>query len=47
MALVAKMKQSEMKMLDVQWMTPHLQSLGAVAVQREQYLQQLAVAVSQ
>jgi len=47
MALVEKMKQSEMTILDVQWMTPHLQSLGAVAVQREQYLKQLAVAVSQ
>jgi leucyl/phenylalanyl-tRNA--protein transferase len=47
MALVEKMEQSEMTILDVQWMTPHLQSLGAVAVEREQYLRQLAVAVSQ
>lgn len=47
MALVKKMKESEMTLLDVQWLTPHLESLGAVAITREQYLRELAVAVMQ
>lgn len=47
MALVALMKKSEMTLLDVQWLTPHLESLGAVAITREQYLRELAVAVMQ
>jgi leucyl/phenylalanyl-tRNA--protein transferase len=41
------MKKSEMTLLDVQWLTPHLESLGAVAIPREQYLRQLSVAVTQ
>jgi Leu/Phe-tRNA-protein transferase len=32
-------------MLDVQWPTPHLRSLGAVEVSRERYLDALADAV--
>ena len=47
MALVKKMKESEMTLLDVQWLTPHLESLGALAITREQYLRELAVAVMQ
>jgi leucyl/phenylalanyl-tRNA--protein transferase len=47
MALVKKMKESKMTLLDVQWLTPHLESLGAVAITREQYLRELAVAVMQ
>ena len=47
MALVGKMKESEMSLLDVQWLTPHLETLGAVAITREQYLRELAVAVMQ
>ena len=47
MALVEMMKKSEMTLLDVQWLTPHLESLGAVAIPREQYLRQLSVAVTQ
>jgi leucyl/phenylalanyl-tRNA--protein transferase len=34
------------ELIDVQMPTPHLTSMGAVTVSREQYLQQLAVAVS-
>ena len=41
------MKESEMTLLDVQWLTPHLESLGALAITREQYLRELAVAVMQ
>ena len=32
MALVDLMKTSNMSLLDVQWLTPHLESLGAVAI---------------
>jgi leucyl/phenylalanyl-tRNA--protein transferase len=32
-------------LFDVQWVTPHLQSLGAIAVSREQYLQRLDAAL--
>jgi len=32
-------------LLDVQWQTPHLASLGAVELSREEYLQRLAVAL--
>jgi leucyl/phenylalanyl-tRNA--protein transferase len=32
-------------LLDVQWLTPHLESLGAVEVPRATYLEQLAVAL--
>lgn len=35
----------EGRLLDVQWATPHLQSLGAIAVARLDYLQRLSVAV--
>jgi leucyl/phenylalanyl-tRNA--protein transferase len=34
---------SEGRLLDVQWLTPHLESLGAVALPREEYLRLLAV----
>jgi leucyl/phenylalanyl-tRNA---protein transferase len=33
------------RLLDVQWLTPHLASLGAVAVPREHYLRSLAAAL--
>jgi len=35
---------AEGRLLDVQWLTPHLESLGAVAVPREEYLRLLSVA---
>jgi leucyl/phenylalanyl-tRNA--protein transferase len=41
------MKSSEMSLLDVQWLTPHLASLGAVAIKRDEYLRRLEVAVTQ
>lgn len=34
------------RLLDVQWATPHLQSLGVVEVSREQYLARLAQALT-
>ena len=33
------------RLLDVQWMTPHLASLGVVEISREEYLGRLAVAL--
>ncbi|WP_375430887.1 leucyl/phenylalanyl-tRNA--protein transferase [uncultured Friedmanniella sp.] len=37
---------AEGRVLDVQWATPHLQSLGVVEVTREQYLARLAKALT-
>jgi leucyl/phenylalanyl-tRNA--protein transferase len=45
MALVAKMRESQMRLLDVQWRTDHLASLGAIEVTRREYLALLAQAL--
>lgn len=44
-ALVALLRQNGGRLLDVQWTTPHLASLGAVDLPREAYLDQLRAAV--
>jgi leucyl/phenylalanyl-tRNA--protein transferase len=44
-ALVELLNQAGGALLDVQWVTPHLRSLGAVEVSREQYLVRLGAAV--
>jgi leucyl/phenylalanyl-tRNA--protein transferase len=36
---------AEGRLLDVQWLTPHLESLGAVALPREEYLGRLPAAL--
>jgi leucyl/phenylalanyl-tRNA--protein transferase len=36
------MRTSGMTLLDVQWCTEHLASLGAIAISREDYLARLA-----
>ena len=46
MALVQLMRDSGMTLLDVQWSTDHLASLGAVEVSRDDYLALLADAVA-
>ena len=46
MALVQLMRDSGMQLLDVQWCTAHLASLGATEVTRAQYLSLLADAVA-
>ena len=46
-ALVDAMKATGGALLDVQWMTPHLRSLGAIEVERTEYLQMLDVAIGQ
>jgi leucyl/phenylalanyl-tRNA--protein transferase len=45
MALTALMRDSDMTLLDVQWCTEHLASLGAVEVPRARYLALLADAL--
>jgi leucyl/phenylalanyl-tRNA--protein transferase len=45
MALIGLMRESAMTLLDVQWTSRHLESLGVVEVPRPQYLQLLAQAI--
>ncbi len=44
--LVALLRRHGYRLLDVQWMTPHLASLGAVAMSRAAYLESLGDAVT-
>jgi leucyl/phenylalanyl-tRNA--protein transferase len=44
-ALVEAMRASDARLLDVQWLTPHLASLGAVAVSRARYHEVLKTAL--
>ena len=46
MALVQLMRDTGMTLLDVQWRTDHLESLGAVAISRERYLALLREALA-
>src|SRR4029453_11378491 len=41
-ALVERMRNAGATLLDVQWQTPHLASLGAVEIDRRDYLERLA-----
>jgi leucyl/phenylalanyl-tRNA--protein transferase len=45
--LVARLRDGGASLLDVQWVTPHLASLGAVEVPRTEYLRRVAEAVEQ
>ncbi|MDO5068066.1 MAG: leucyl/phenylalanyl-tRNA--protein transferase [Propionibacteriaceae bacterium] len=45
MRLVADLRRVGLRLLDVQWSTPHLESLGVVEWPREVYLQRLAAAL--
>jgi leucyl/phenylalanyl-tRNA--protein transferase len=45
--LVSLLREDRATLLDVQWLTPHLASLGAVALDRTDYLQRLAAALAQ
>lgn len=42
MALVARMRERGMSLLDIQWVTPHLAQFGAVEIPREEYLIRLS-----
>ncbi len=46
MALVQLMRDTRMQLLDVQWRTDHLGSLGAIEVPRTEYLSRLAAALA-
>ena len=46
MHLVDTMNHDGMTLLDVQWLTPHLESLGAVEIPRSEYLHRLSVALN-
>lgn len=45
--LVERLQPSHDRLLDIQWTTPHLTSLGGVDLPRDQYLQRLAAALEQ
>lgn len=45
-ALVDRMRRRSFRLLDIQWVTPHLEQFGAVEVSREDYLRQLADALT-
>jgi leucyl/phenylalanyl-tRNA--protein transferase len=46
MHLIATMRNSAMSLLDVQWLTPHLETLGATEIPRDDYLRRLDEAVN-
>lgn len=46
MALVDIMRSAKMTLLDAQWQTPHLASLGGVEIPRAEYLARLAAATA-
>jgi leucyl/phenylalanyl-tRNA--protein transferase len=45
MGLVNEMISADMTLLDVQWLTPHLQSLGVIELPRSEYLDRLSRAI--
>ncbi|MCX6967043.1 MAG: leucyl/phenylalanyl-tRNA--protein transferase [Verrucomicrobia bacterium] len=45
-ALVQRMKERKFVLLDLQWVTPHLASFGAVEIPRRTYLKQLRAALA-
>jgi leucyl/phenylalanyl-tRNA--protein transferase len=47
LGLVDLLRYSGATLLDVQWATPHLRSLGAIAVDRREYLARLGEALAQ
>jgi leucyl/phenylalanyl-tRNA---protein transferase len=45
-ALVERMRMRGFRLLDIQWVTPHLEQFGAVEISRKKYLRLLADALS-
>ncbi|MEO8521586.1 MAG: leucyl/phenylalanyl-tRNA--protein transferase [Acidobacteriota bacterium] len=45
-ALVERLRSRGHRLLDVQWVTPHLARFGAIEIPRRRYLQQLEVALA-
>jgi len=46
-ALVARLRDRGFSLLDVQWVTPHLERFGAMAIPRAEYLRRLDRALRQ
>lgn len=46
-ALVERMRERGLTLLDVQWVTPHLARFGAIEIPREEYLSRLSDVVDQ
>ena len=45
-ALVERLRARGFTLLDIQWVTPHLQQFGAVEITRADYLKRLAAALA-
>lgn len=45
-SLVDRLQRRNFRLLDIQWVTPHLEQFGAVEIPRERYLQQLSNALT-
>jgi leucyl/phenylalanyl-tRNA--protein transferase len=45
-ALVDRLRRRGFRLLDVQWLTPHLRQFGAVEISRREYLRQLQAALA-
>jgi leucyl/phenylalanyl-tRNA--protein transferase len=46
-ALVTRLRELPNPLFEVQWLTPHLESLGAVEIGRSDYIRRLSVAISE
>jgi leucyl/phenylalanyl-tRNA--protein transferase len=45
-ALVERLRAHDFRLLDIQWVTPHLEQFGAVEIRRSEYLKRLADALA-
>jgi leucyl/phenylalanyl-tRNA--protein transferase len=45
-ALVERLQRARYRLLDIQWVTPHLRSYGAIEIPRTEYLAQLQIALA-
>ena len=45
-ALVERLRARDFRLLDVQWVTPHLEQFGAIEIRRNEYLNRLADALA-
>jgi len=45
LALVDLMRETKMRLLDIQWLTEHLERMGAIGIPRRQYLERLGEAL--
>jgi len=44
-ALVARMRERDFKLLDTQWTNPHLEKFGAIDIPKSEYMEQLSIAI--